>query len=1270
MKTTLLLLAGALCLLTAPALLAQPRRDDPSADVTQGALRVTSREGRVVECPLRHTDVQATISGFVARVKVAQDFVNPWDEPIEAVYVFPLSHSGAVDDMTMVVGTRRIVGVIKRRAEARAVYEQALAEGRTASLLEQERPNVFTQSVGNIPPHGKVRIEISYVDVLAYDRGAYEFHFPMVVGPRYVPGTPLAGPSSGDGWAPDTTRVPDASRVTPPVLRPGERTGHDIVLSVRLEAGVGVRDVRVVSHEARVERLGASRATATLSPADAIPNKDFVLRYAVAGEKPELALLAHAPRGEDGYFLLMVEPREMQQELRSAPPREICFLVDVSGSMSGLPTAKVVETMRLLLGKIRPEDRLQVVTFASETEKLFPGYVPATPANVARALRFTDGLTGRGGTEMLRGIQAVLADPVASEHVRIVVMLTDGFIGNEAEIIREVARRSGDQIRFWGVGVGTSVNRYLIDGVGKQGGMSAVLGLAENPAPLVAKIADRLGRAQLGHVDIDWGGQAVYETYPAVIPDLWAGSPIVVVGRYRSNGPGTIRVSGRAEGQSVSFPLSVSFPGAADDHAVLAKVWARRKIEDLSGHTAEAGDDLAEEITELSLRYRLLSAYTSFVAVDESEEARLRGALQPPWRMPVPVPLPEGVRYEGVFGETSRFEETLIAEGHHEKAARNAMAFSAKRALAPRSPAAPPPPAALHALGYVSAVEAIEGVDLGVEGGVPGGVAGGVLGGVVGGLLDGSADARLASPPRPARAAWPGDGAARRHPEAKEALAAGRDLLSKEDLTGARRALRRAWLLERTVVETGSVYDTTQGGIAAAWADLEKRHEAHALKSFRALGEKLDLVVRNAELEDALAALAKASKVAVHVVPGSFADAAESQRRASLRVAYLDLRGATVAQALTWLTAPLGLDWRADRDSVVVTSSRRLPTRSVWVYEASGLVAGDADEMRKTEERLRGAVRADVVILDPEHVLVDGDAAAHARAAAALGGGASESERREGARPADLARAADAMRDSSWALLAASLRGETDDRAVAELLEAWRTPGLVEGMSALSLTLPARTAWTIARARAALPADEALRALAGEAFGVLEQALRKRSSDAAKAETFAAQVFLALLRNEPDRPADLVPLLPSADAVRARPAPAGLAAVAASLLGGGSAATVLSALEEGSIRGDDWTVLAALGLRQEGGDTWRRFRASKADLLAGAAVSGAALRVINRLEAARLPEPAAPAAPRKASAREPVRMLPMVLACGGTGTVLFVAYCRQRARRRRAQLPE
>ena len=456
--------AALFCLLAVPAAAQEPA--DVEAEVTQGALRATSKAGRLIECPLRHTDVRADVSGFVARVKVTQAFVNASEEPIEAVYVFPLPHRAAVDDMSMVVGQRRIVGLVRRRAEAREIYENALAQGMTASLLEQERPNIFTQSVGNIPPGQEVLIEISYVDVLEYDQGTYEFQFPMVVGPRYIP----AG-------------VPDAGRITPPVLKPGHRTGHDISLAVRLEAGVPIRDLRVTSHESEVQRPGRSQAQVTLSAADAIPNKDFVLRYGVSGPRPELALLAHAPRGDDGYFLLMVQPRQMEDELRHAPPREICFLVDVSGSMSGEPTAKVVQAMRLLLKRMRPQDRIQVVTFAGQAQRLFPVYLPATPENITRALAFTDGLQGSGGTEMLQGIRTVLADPIEEGRVRIVLMLTDGYIGNEDEIIREVGRRAGDQMRFWAVGVGSSPNRHLIEGVGRQGGMSANLGLRDDPAP-------------------------------------------------------------------------------------------------------------------------------------------------------------------------------------------------------------------------------------------------------------------------------------------------------------------------------------------------------------------------------------------------------------------------------------------------------------------------------------------------------------------------------------------------------------------------------------------------------------------------------------------------------------------------------------------------------------------------------------------------------------------------------------------------------------------
>jgi Ca-activated chloride channel family protein len=516
-------------------------------DITQGALRILHGE-RIVESPLRHTDVDVHLSGFIARVNVRQTFENPYNELIEAVYVFPLPHKAAVNRLTLQVGARRIVGVIKRREDARLVYEQAVAEGKTAGLLEQERPNIFTQSVGNIPPRGTVVIGFSYVDVLPYDLGTYEFHFPLVVGPRYLPGRPIsstphllpelpgsvgeidappAGTApSGTGWSPDTDRVPDASRITPPVLKPGHRTGHDIDLVLELNAGVPIRDLQVINHEAELRYVGESGARITLSPADAIPNKDFVLRYQVAGKKPQMALLSHAPRDDDGCFMLMIQPG-LEEELAKAPPREVVFLIDVSGSMRGRPTEKVKETLRAFFDLARPSDTFQIVTFASRAQKLFADPVAATGANIARALNFTRNMRGGGGTEMLQGIRTVLDAPVDPERVRIVLMLTDGYIGNEAEIIEEVGRKSGDQIRVWTVGIGSSPNRFLLDGVAAQGGgMSAVIELGTDPKELVARMVERIHRAQLAHIGVEWRGLSVYETYPRRIPELWAWRPV------------------------------------------------------------------------------------------------------------------------------------------------------------------------------------------------------------------------------------------------------------------------------------------------------------------------------------------------------------------------------------------------------------------------------------------------------------------------------------------------------------------------------------------------------------------------------------------------------------------------------------------------------------------------------------------------------------------------------------------------------------------------
>ena len=644
-------------------------------EVTQGALRVEVDE-QIVECPLKHTDVKANIAGFIARVTVTQTFHNPYDEKIEAVYVFPLPHTAAIDDMTMTVGDRRIVGLIKRRAEAQAIYQEAIQQGKTASLLEQERPNIFTQSVGNIQPNDEVRIEISYVDVLDYDMGTYEFHFPMVVGPRYIPGTPtsktpelpdelkgkvgeseapLDGPPdgadpSGTGVSPDTNRVPDASRITPPVLKPGYRTAHDISLAVSLDAGVPIQDIQITNHTAEVERAGAAGATAVLSPADSIPNKDFVMKYAVTGKKPEMAVLAHTKEPEQGYFMLMIQPK-LDAELAEAPPREIVFLVDTSGSMQGQPTQKVKETMHHFLRRTKPNDTLQVITFANWADKLFKKPVPATQMNIEHALNFTQQVQGGGGTEMLKAIKLVLNEPVDPERVRIVVMLTDGYIGNEAEIIAEVDKRAGDQIRFWTLGIGASPNRYLIDGVAKHGGgMAKVLELNTDPGPLVAEIADRIHRAQLAKIQIDWNGLSVYETYPRRIPELWAGRPVIMFGRYAAGGSKKIELSGSAEGKPLKYKLHVTLPDTQPTHDVLSKTWARKKIEDISAqlHAADA-PEIIEEITDIALTHRLMTQYTSFVAVDENDMQPIDQEVKAPRQVVVPVPLPDGTNFNGFY---------------------------------------------------------------------------------------------------------------------------------------------------------------------------------------------------------------------------------------------------------------------------------------------------------------------------------------------------------------------------------------------------------------------------------------------------------------------------------------------------------------------------------------------------------------------------------------------------------------------------------------------
>src|SRR5215475_10745295 len=306
-------------------------------EVTQGALQAIGPDGQPRdECPLKHTDVKAEVSGQLARVTVTQEFHNPFNEKIEAVYVFPLPQSAAVDEMTMIVGDRTVKGKIKRREEAQAIYEAAREAGQTAGLLDQERPNIFTQSVANIAPGAKVKITISYVEFLKYEDGTYEFIFPMVVAPRYIPGRPIG--KRGGGWAPDTTRVPDASRITPLVAPKATRAGHDISIEVKLDTGVPIDGLISPLHEIDVARPDDHRAVVRLKDQATIPNKDFILKFDVAGKKISDAVMTH--RGaQGGFFTLMLQPPE-RVTAAGVTPQELVFVLDTSGSMEGSPIEK------------------------------------------------------------------------------------------------------------------------------------------------------------------------------------------------------------------------------------------------------------------------------------------------------------------------------------------------------------------------------------------------------------------------------------------------------------------------------------------------------------------------------------------------------------------------------------------------------------------------------------------------------------------------------------------------------------------------------------------------------------------------------------------------------------------------------------------------------------------------------------------------------------------------------------------------------------------
>jgi len=609
---------------------------------TAGSLTVVGPTGKPkTHCPLKHTEVKAEISGFLSRVNVTQEFVNPFKEKIEAVYTFPLPQNAAVDDMTMTVGTRTVRGKILPREEAQAVYEAAKSNGQVASLLDQERPNIFTQSVANILAGEQIKITISYVETLKYEDGAYEFVFPMVVGPRYVPGTPSVR-KQGNGFAPDTDQVPDASRITPKMMRAGLRSGHDISLDIQLDAGLLVDGLTSKSHEVDVERANGRSAHVRLKDSATIPNKDFVLRYDVAGGSIQDALLTHRS-DKGGFFTMILQPPD-RVVVDDVTPKELVFVLDTSGSMSGFPIEKAKETMKLALDSLYPSDTFNLITFAGDTSILFPQPVPASPENLQKAQAFLSSRAGGGGTEMMTAIKAALEPSDDQKHIRIVCFMTDGYVGNDMEIISEVQKHQN--ARVFAFGIGGSVNRFLLDKMADAGrGEVEYVALNDDGSAAAKRFHERVRNPLLTDISIDWNGLPVGDVYPERIPDLFSAKPLILSGRFTASANGTIRLKGRIAGNDFVREISVSFPETMASHDVLSSLWARRRIDDLmakdysGAQSGQMSAELKQTITQVGLEYRLMTQFTSFVAV---EEMIVTDGGQPR-RIEVPIESPAGV---------------------------------------------------------------------------------------------------------------------------------------------------------------------------------------------------------------------------------------------------------------------------------------------------------------------------------------------------------------------------------------------------------------------------------------------------------------------------------------------------------------------------------------------------------------------------------------------------------------------------------------------------
>ena len=633
-----------LALLATAAAAREPLPDE----IRHGALLLaTADAGPPVEAPLVDTAVSMTVTGLIARVRVAQTFTHTGSTWVNGVYVFPLPERAAVDHLRMTVGERRIEGRIEARATARRTYEQARDSGRKASLVEQQRPNLFTTRVANIGPGEQVVVTIEYQQTVQVDGDGFTLRFPLASGIRYIPGTRPVGGFDGGGWARNTDEVPDASTITPPVTPLG--VGHDnpVTIEVVLDAGLELAAIEspyhAIVHSERAPGVYAVSLVAGAVPAE----RDFELRWRPRPAAMPRAALFTEQGPDAGYGLLMLYPPAAPRAREQALAREVIYVIDTSGSMLGTSIEQARAALAYAIDRLRPGDTFNLVEFNSRVRRFRPHAVPAEAANLAHARRWVAGLQADGGTEMAAAIEAVLDGREHGERVRQVIFLTDGSVGNEAALLAAIERRRG-ATRLFTVGIGSAPNSYFMREAASVGrGSFTYIGAAGEVAARMRALTDKLEFPVLADLRLD-DLPAGVEVWPRALPDLYAGEPLMLALRYTTR-PQALELAGRLAGR----PWSTRVPlrGGATARG-LGVAWAREKIAGLEQARVRGRDAAAieAEVSALALTHHLVTAYTSLVAVDvtptrprgiAARDAAVPGKVPAGWTMHIPGGLPQ-----------------------------------------------------------------------------------------------------------------------------------------------------------------------------------------------------------------------------------------------------------------------------------------------------------------------------------------------------------------------------------------------------------------------------------------------------------------------------------------------------------------------------------------------------------------------------------------------------------------------------------------------------